>query len=629
MSVWINLQNIQNNIANFNLKKTEIVNFVNRNKITKNTLSIQEIPIISLHNLNLPLVSNSIKDIKNNLLQIKKEIKSNLETTFKQSNTQLKIESNTECNNCFDIDTFSNRYIKQYINSDNMFWGIGLENECYLQANPKKILGKNIVQMLGRERYSVDYTLNYNIEQVKYVMSKVYSPNKLYLVSHMLNAHSFNKMDRNLEHITTYEKEPKLNSKFSGKTILEEWCEYDDEISSKINSKIKTETNIFFDGDTIEFITEKFYKSNTESVVEELLSNKNWFIEKFNKFKKDTELWSDIGEIVFPKLHPGINIFNSHKNKVVFFNNTTIHLHLTLPTKIKNGIILDKNNFDLIHAKAIKLLQWFEPFFICTLGSPDILQLVYEKYLILTKHTQNKINQTNHTKTNTFFARGSMRATISRYIGIGTFNTDQMIMGKLLTLPIQNARPKNVLWWRDMINEDLSYNLPKIELGFDFNYGKHYQSGLEFRILDGIPMEILKDVLDIIVLICEHSYNFSSLESIQNSSTSQTWNNIVYKSIVYGYNAVITQNEILDFLQNLNLDFNSISDLSSELNLNLKKEINLEEFYYKIIEYLFSLYKNKDTHALQYLTKNFNKINKWNNFNKMQYLAHIESLESV
>lgn len=239
----------------------------------------------------------------------------------------------------------------------------------------------------------------------------------------MINSHSLNKIDRYGEHLTIYEKKPKENMKFSGKTIIEEWFEYDNEIKNKINPISKTETNIFFDGDTIEFITENFYKTNSFDVVNELINIKNWFINKFNNFKNKTNLWNDMGKINFVEKHPGLNIFKSMPNNIVFFNNSTIHVHLTLPTKIINGTIKDKELFKITHAKAIKLLQWFEPFFICTLGSPDIMQSIYEKY--------------NGTKNN-YFAKGSMRATISRYIGVGTYNTDNMLEGKQLTKPVNN-----------------------------------------------------------------------------------------------------------------------------------------------------------------------------------------------
>jgi hypothetical protein len=575
-------ENIQRDIFNFNLKRKIIIEYITKNFIITDDV---DIPEIHINDNNIHDINNIIQTMKINLHKLKQQLNKQL--------VKIPVQSIS-----------INRYSKQYNITDNLFWGIGLENECYLQAKSKPILGKNIIPMLGRERYSVDYTRNYDITQVKNVMSYVYNSMKLYNVSQMINAHSLDKMDKFGEHKTTYETEPKLNPNFSGKTVLEEWFDYDNEIKQIINPKTKTESNIFFDGDTIEFITEQFYKTNTQTVVQELINNKRHFIDKFNDFKIKTNLWNELDRVQYLDIHPGINIFKSQPDKIVFFNNTTIHIHLTLVTEIKNGIILDKDLFIQCHSKAIRLLQWFEPFFICTLGSPDILQLVYEKY--------EKLG-------NDYFARGSQRATMSRYIGIGTYDTRTMISGKLLTESIDKLRPKKVIWWRDMIEEDLSYKLPEKEIGFDFNYGKHYQSGLEFRILDGIPLDILKDVLDVIILICEHSYNYEKQENIQSCSESQSWNNIVYKSIVYGYRAIVSKNEIEEILKMLNIN------MSVDEN-----KLTLEEFFYRILEYLFEIYNRGDeTHVIKYMTTNFYKITRWENFNKKQELAHIQSLEPI
>ena len=509
---------------------------------------------------------------------------------------ELNIENNQKI-------TFPNRYINQYNKNDNLFWGIGLENETYLQGETKKFPGDIIISMLGRERYSVDYRQNYNMNDLKKIMSETYCSNKKYNISQMINSHSLNKIDRYCEHSTIYEKEPKENTKFSGKTVMEEWFEYDIEIKNKINPNSKTETNIFFDGDTIEFITENFYKTNSLDVVNELITIKEWFIEKFNNFKNNTNLWNDMGKINFVEKHPGLNIFKSMPNKIVFFNNSTIHVHLTLPTKIINGTIHDKELFKITHAKAIKLLQWFEPFFISTLGSPDIMQCIYEKYHGIKKN---------------YFAKGSMRATISRYIGVGTYNTDNMLEGKQLTEPVNKFRPSGITWWRDMIKENLLYNLPQNDIGFDFNFSKHYQSGLEFRLLDGIPLTNLKNVLDIIILICEHSYYYETVVDIETCSESKSWNNIVYKSMVDGYQAKINKEEINDIVKILKIHYS----LDEE-------EMLLEDFYYKILELLFDKYNDKETFALKYMTKDFNKINRWENFNKVQEAEHIKSLQSV
>lgn len=553
-------------IENYNFQKNELMKMLNINCI----------PDIFINYKNNNELLNSIKKSKCILSILKNELnlQNNIDGTIK--------------------------YKSQYNNNDTIFWGIGIENECYLQGKPKNVIGKDIITMLGRERYSVNYTENYNITEIKNIMSQIYEPNKQYKISQMINAQSFTKTDKNGEHITTYEKQPKPNPKFSGETIYELWTKYDPEIKNKINDKIKTETNIFFDGDTIEFITENFYKTTSKKLVEELCNTKKWFLDKFNDFANNQKLWNDSEEYSYVLQHPGLNIFKTMQNKIVLFNNSTIHIHITLPTIIKNCVITDINKFNINHSKAIKLLQWFEPFFICTLGSPDIMQIIYEKY---------------YNKKGKYFAKGSMRATLSRYIGIGTYNPNQLQSGKLLKGNIENVEPKNITWWRSRIKQNLLYNLPENEIGYDFNFSKHYQSGLEFRILDGIPLEIMKDVIDVILLICEYSYNFINLTEIEFCTDTQIWNDIVYESMTEGYEAKINKQNMNEFMKILKINF-----------IINEEELYLEEFYYRILEHLFEKYKNKNTNVLQFLTSDFTKINRWKNFNKVQNEEHLQSL---
>ena len=50
----------------------------------------------------------------------------------------------------------------------------------------------------------------------------------------------------------------------------------------------------------------------------------------------------------------------------------------------------------------------------------------------------------------------------------------------------------------------------------------------------------------------------------------------------------------------------------------------LENFYYLLLEELFNKYHNNK--LLELMTKDFTKINRWNNFNKIQFLEHVNSL---
>ena len=59
------------------------------------------------------------------------------------------------------------KYCVQYNIDDSIFWGIGIENETYIKFNNTKwFTGKYINTRLGRERYSVNYLHNYDLNKM-------------------------------------------------------------------------------------------------------------------------------------------------------------------------------------------------------------------------------------------------------------------------------------------------------------------------------------------------------------------------------------------------------------------------------------------------------------------------------
>jgi hypothetical protein len=496
--------------------------------------------------------------------------------------------------------TNEEKYEYSYENQNGIYWGLGLENETYIEFESKaKFQGSFISNNITRERYSVNYLTNYKKKDID-ILLKVFDSNSNYLITQMLNSHCFDKMDKKLNHKTTYAFKPLPNSLFSGKTLFDEWCEFDSDIIDKVSSSDKNNFNIFFDGDTIEFITENFYKAKIEDVIIELGSHKNFFIQKLQKFFLQKNLHPDRGTVIFPYINPGFNHFLSQRDGFVLFNNSTYHINITLPTNLLNGKILDNNKFISDHSRAISMIQWFEPLFICTLGSPDIFAVISDKLNL---------------SSNLLYTRGSMRCALSRYIGVGTYNPIKMRTGRLLTSIIKDVKPENVIWWRDLIEKKLNYVLPDNQIGLDFNFNKHYQSGIEFRMLDGFPLIYLTSVIQSIVLMCAHSISISHI--IDFASYNQTWNNLVYKSLIYGYNTMISDEEKEEIISKLKLKLNS-----KKVNSN-----KLEDFYFYILDELFIKYKNSD------LVKSFcyeiNESPKWNNFNKIQYEEHMNSLNKV
>ena len=113
--------------------------------------------------------------------------------------------------------------------------------------------------------------------------------------------------------------------------------------------------------------------------------------------------------IIYPPINYGFVRFNSNINNLGICNSGTYHINITLPTMLDvNGDIMYPERFKNIHMNAIRAIQWIEPVLVCIYGTPDILS-----------------------QYNNDYSKGSLRLMLSRYIGMGTYDTKTAIKGKL------------------------------------------------------------------------------------------------------------------------------------------------------------------------------------------------------
>lgn len=491
---------------------------------------------------------------------------------------------------------------------NNYYWGIGLENETYMQFEESLLVsGAFIQEKIGCERYSIDYRKGYKSGSLALVLESL-DKDKNYKISRMLNSHSLDKLDINYEHKTLPFTKPLIdNPKYIGKSILEIFLEDQPyNIQSMLTQKNNPMGSVNFDGDSIEFVTKYFENRTISDSCEELKATKNLFISEINKSSVLPE------KLNFPKYNIGLNMFMSNQENIVLFNNGTYHFHITLPTLTENSRIVDYPKFDATHANAIYLLQWFEPFFIATLGSPDIMGAISKKY---------QLNET--------FALGSMRNAMSRYTGVGTFNK-AMAKGKILTYQVEEFRKllkfnkEENIWWRDQVELALNYELLS-DIGLDFNQEKMYQSGFEFRSFDEFPSSYLNDVLHAIVLICEHSLH---LPDVMWGHDSVVWNNLVFKSLKNGFRTEINEEEKLEVLSLL-----QVIDPSNAKADEIKKEFDaillLDEFFFKTLAVLHDKYKDNNTCIDAMHGHKTSSPPKWDNFNQYQAEQHQAQIEGV
>ncbi len=422
------------------------------------------------------------------------------------------------------------KYFKIYQPNDE-FWGLGVENETYFQLQHDLPVNKKSILNQKRERYSIDYNLNFKSDLLK-TYQKIIFTNDYYQIPNFLNSHSITKCDINGEHKTLYNQISESNPKFTGTTIHEILIN-NDFFLSNYNKKY------VFDGDTIEFMTSNFYKNTVNNIVDELVEFKSLFKDNLNSFTSKFGITLD-----YPKYNYGLVSFVTNEGSITPFNNGTYHVNLTLPTKLNaDSEISDFDLFKSQHKNYINILQWLEPLIIGLYGSPDIYSLFgNEKYSL-----------------------GSLRCTISRYIGIGTYNTDEMKQGKILNNPISETKLKDKenSWYKKLF-ENNGYSSDG-KIGYDVNFNKHINSGVEIRFLDFFPEEYLPDLMNLFVLLGDHSLNNIDVKSIDEF---QSWDDMVINALKYGYNAKCSIEYVTDLKNVLNLDKLEIKDYELQFVIN-------------------------------------------------------------
>lgn len=440
-----------------------------------------------------------------------------------------------------------------YYNPNELYWGIGIENEVYLEFDKQIKISKDLfLTNHKRERYSVNYYKNYNEKYINNAFLHAY--NNLTKIKEIdlplfINSHSFLYTDSSNNSKRLYTKKNEENPDFNGTTLLEDILNF--------NSYFLTSYNIewLFDGDTIEFTTLNFYNNTLNNCINELNLFKNNFITNIQDYQKQTNLFENYGLINIMKQNYPFTIHLTNLNNVGIFNNGTLHYNITLPTQLdENKLIKNKYLFINIHKKAIKIIQWLEPFIIAVYNTPDYFATINEY-----------INKE-------LFSNCSQRCAVSRYIGIGTYNSDLMLTGKILTTKTNNyTNYKN--WWYTKFHQDSGYNLLE-EIGLDINFNKHYNHGIEIRFIDNIyDDKLIIESFKFIILLMD--YILESILEIENPINNDLWNNLVCNIIRYGSNYELNKEEI-EYYQFL-------------LDINITK-INIKDVYYEIYNFLLNKY---------------------------------------
>jgi len=491
-----------------------------------------------------------------------------------------------------EIEPKYKKYMHNYKPYD-IYYGLGIENEIYLMTDKRtRRTGKWIVNNKKRERYSVDYWADFLKNDVEIAL-KMIDQNKTYLVPIFINSHTFTKCDKTNQHKTLFTKTRQINPNFNGKTIHETMIDKSEYYRDNYDKEF------LFDGDTFEFATLDFYKTTVDKCIDELTTNKTKFISEVNRvFKEEGILKEYFGKELRYSTNYGIVNFLTNMNSIAICNNSTYHINITLPTQLDgNGNISDMELFKKEHSNAIRAIQWIEPLLIACYGSPDIFSIGDNK-----------------------FAKGSLRLALSRYISAGTYDTNEMKEGKLLNNfeydPLinseQNMSERHIYnnahlrdHWYKKYNKESGY-VKKNMIGYDINYSKHHNHGIELRIFDFFPEKYLKDVINSILLVCQKSL----MVSIPNPIDYESYEDQLLNSIKNGSDATINIEyvELLELVfgcMNLDLEYTVFGDVNDDEKNNKNKLSEVAELFQSLVDQLY--YSLKDYDFLRQISPNMPK----------------------
>lgn len=439
------------------------------------------------------------------------------EVTFRDVDLQHEFQRRPPPNRPYDfqdiIDDKHLRYTTTYDDKQTtLFWGLGIENETYLRRNTLRAAKDFATLRQKRERYSVNYYNNFKEESLQRVIQKLKTQEKLTYPIY-INSHTFQSTDPKGEHRTHYDVGSTPNPRFTESihSILMRENEFYRSVYDK---------SVVFDGDSIEFITQDFHNTTVKKCVGELIEVKRRFQAEVSPF---FERWGD--GVQFPDHNYGLVSFLTTKQlNLGVCNNGTVHINMTLPTILENGLIQNKDQFAKEHLHVVRCIQMVEPLFIACYGTPDVFSLVDPAYSV-----------------------GSLRISLSRYVSIQTFDTDQPINGKLLL----TKKDEDPSYWQNQF-QDAPYHMNP-SIGYDINFNKFKNHGIEIRFFEWFPEEYLESVTNFFVLLAQHALELYKMGSFGLDRTR--YQTILLGCVRKGFTYVLIPEECNIILKDLALPF--------------------------------------------------------------------------
>lgn len=397
-----------------------------------------------------------------------------------------------------------------------LFWGFGVEHETYLESAVFEDINREDLAAYRRpERYSVNYYKSYKEEDLAEALSSL--PDVVAEVPTLVNSHSFTHCDVWMNHRTTYERVPRANPRYVGRSVHEDF------LAASPWFRQAYDRSVVYDGDTFEFMNVNFYNVSVEEALEELWETEDRFMWEFNHWimaKSETKSEETIigmvnvanplvqhlstyGPFCIARRNHAWARHLTNPHHYSMFNNGTVHVNLTLPTRLDaSGAIADMEDFRRRHQRAARYFQWFEPLLAVAYGAAD----PFASYL----DEQSRFSPT------------SQRLGVSRYVGMCNYPTAEMPEGKILTYDVSGlgySSPgvstshvvfgEEPAWYEEFYKRTAYVRLENH--GLDINYKKHWNHGLEFRIFDGLRRDQMLEVCRFVRKVCYRSIDLGDV----------------------------------------------------------------------------------------------------------------------
>ena len=394
---------------------------------------------------------------------------------------------------------------KDKYGADEIYWGFGVEHETYLESAVfLDVLRTDLKAYRRPERYSISYYRNYKETALEAAIDRL--PAIVPLVPIMLNSHSMTYTDTGMNHRTTYESRPQPNPRYSGQSLHEAFY------AASAWYRDAYDKWVVYDGDTFEFMNVAFYNASVEDALEELWGAEDRFLWEFNRFIMNPAVgskYAGYGPYGLARANYPFARHLTNPYHYTMFNNGTVHVNITLPTRLDaSGAIADMDDFRARHQRAARYFQWFEPLFAVAYGAGDVFSGVCDF------PQQHYRNVREEGKDCVLYSPASQRLALSRYIGMCTYDTVGMPAGKLLLYDISGAavyKAPGITYegyvmdtsgsWYDTFYPRTAY-VQLGQRGFDINYNKHWNHGLELRIFDSLRRDQMLEVCRLCWKLC-------------------------------------------------------------------------------------------------------------------------------